>query len=170
MSTVSTELPARLLRVAEVARYLSLSRGCVYRIMDRGDLPYVKIGKNCSIDPSTVFQGPVSIGDNVTIGPGCVITQCVIGNNVTLTFNLRRLTAAAPDVVDDSIATSGAVVVATDTELGRIGAHAVDNLDIRVRDAWEKIGEDLPLGGTKIDSLAADIEGIYMGVGRPSDK
>ncbi len=46
---------------------------------------YVKVGKNCSIDPSTIFQGPVIIGDNVTIGPGCVITQCVIGNNVTLT-------------------------------------------------------------------------------------
>ncbi len=45
---------------------------------------YVKVGKNGSIDPSTIFQGPVSIGDNVTIGPGCVITQSVIGNNVTL--------------------------------------------------------------------------------------
>jgi len=46
---------------------------------------YVKVGRNCSIDPSTVFQGPVIIGDNVTIGPGCVITQCLIGDNVTLT-------------------------------------------------------------------------------------
>jgi NDP-sugar pyrophosphorylase family protein len=48
---------------------------------------YVKVGKNCSIDPSTVFQGPVTIGDNVTIGPGCVITQCIIGDNVTLTHS-----------------------------------------------------------------------------------
>ncbi len=45
---------------------------------------YVKVGKNCSIDPSTIFQGPVFIGDNVTIGPGCVISQCIIGKNVTL--------------------------------------------------------------------------------------
>lgn len=45
---------------------------------------YVRTGKNCSIDPSTVFHGPVFIGDNVTIGPGCVISQCIIGNNVTL--------------------------------------------------------------------------------------
>jgi carbonic anhydrase/acetyltransferase-like protein (isoleucine patch superfamily) len=60
-------------------------------LVERKDLTassaYVKIGKNCSIDPSTVFQGPVSIGDDVTIGPGCVITQCVIGNNVTLTHS-----------------------------------------------------------------------------------
>lgn len=46
---------------------------------------YVKTGKNCRIDPGTVFRGPVVIGDNVTIGPGCVITQSLIGDNVTLT-------------------------------------------------------------------------------------
>jgi carbonic anhydrase/acetyltransferase-like protein (isoleucine patch superfamily) len=45
---------------------------------------YVRVGKNCSIDPSTVFHGPVFIGNNVTIGPGCVISQCIIGDNVTL--------------------------------------------------------------------------------------
>lgn len=44
----------------------------------------VKIGRNCSIDPSAIIQGPTFIGDNVTIGPGCVITNCIIGNNVTL--------------------------------------------------------------------------------------
>ncbi len=48
---------------------------------------YVRVGKNCSIDEGTVFQGPVTIGDNVTIGPGCVLTQCIIGNNVTLTHS-----------------------------------------------------------------------------------
>lgn len=46
---------------------------------------YVKTGNNCSIDPSTIFQGPVFIGDNVTIGPGCAISQSIIGDNVTLT-------------------------------------------------------------------------------------
>lgn|SRR5574341_123525 len=45
---------------------------------------YVKVGKNASIDPTAVIQGPVVIGDNVTIGPGCVVTQCIIGDNVTL--------------------------------------------------------------------------------------
>src|SRR5690554_3235562 len=45
---------------------------------------YVKQGRNCSIHPSTVFHGPVTIGDNVTIGPGCVIAQSTIGNDVTL--------------------------------------------------------------------------------------
>jgi len=44
----------------------------------------VKIGRNCTIDPSAVIHGPTSIGDNVTIGAGAVIENCVIGNNVNV--------------------------------------------------------------------------------------
>jgi len=44
----------------------------------------VKIGKNCSIDPTVVIQGPARIGDNVDIGPGVIVRNCVIGDNVTI--------------------------------------------------------------------------------------
>lgn len=44
----------------------------------------VKVGKNCSIDPSAVIQGPTVIGNNVHIGAGAVITNSLIGNNVTV--------------------------------------------------------------------------------------
>jgi UDP-N-acetylglucosamine diphosphorylase / glucose-1-phosphate thymidylyltransferase / UDP-N-acetylgalactosamine diphosphorylase / glucosamine-1-phosphate N-acetyltransferase / galactosamine-1-phosphate N-acetyltransferase len=44
----------------------------------------VKIGRNCSIDPSATIQGPAFIGDNVSIGAGAVIGNCCIGNNVTI--------------------------------------------------------------------------------------
>lgn len=44
----------------------------------------VKIGKNCSIDPSAIITGPAEIGDNCTIGAGVVIDNCTIGNNVTI--------------------------------------------------------------------------------------
>jgi carbonic anhydrase/acetyltransferase-like protein (isoleucine patch superfamily) len=44
----------------------------------------VKIGKNCSIDPSATIHGPTVIGDNVTIGAGVVITNSLIGKNVTI--------------------------------------------------------------------------------------
>ncbi len=44
----------------------------------------VQVGKNCSIDPSAVIQGPTIIGDNVTIGPGAVIGNSIIGNNVNI--------------------------------------------------------------------------------------
>jgi hypothetical protein len=44
----------------------------------------VKVGQNCSIDPSATIHGPTVIGDNVYIGPGVVIANSVIGNNVNI--------------------------------------------------------------------------------------
>ncbi len=44
----------------------------------------VKIGKNCSIDPTATIHGPTIIGDNVSIGAGVVITNSLIGKNVTI--------------------------------------------------------------------------------------
>jgi acetyltransferase-like isoleucine patch superfamily enzyme len=44
----------------------------------------VKIGKNCSIDPTAVIQGPTVIGNHVNIGAGAVITNSLIGSNVTV--------------------------------------------------------------------------------------
>ncbi len=44
----------------------------------------VHVGKNCSIDPTVIIQGPTFIGDNVDIGPGVVVRNCVIGDNVTI--------------------------------------------------------------------------------------
>jgi len=44
----------------------------------------VEVGKNCQIDPAAIVQGPTIIGNNVTIGPGAVISGCVIGDNVNI--------------------------------------------------------------------------------------
>ncbi len=44
----------------------------------------VKIGKNCTIDPSAIITGPAVIGDNCNIGAGVVLDNCTIGNNVTI--------------------------------------------------------------------------------------
>lgn len=44
----------------------------------------VKVGKNCSIDPTATIHGPTIIGDNVHIGPGVTITNSVIGNGVNI--------------------------------------------------------------------------------------
>jgi carbonic anhydrase/acetyltransferase-like protein (isoleucine patch superfamily) len=44
----------------------------------------VKIGRNTQIDPTAVIQGPSVIGDNVYIGAGVVISNCIIGNNVSI--------------------------------------------------------------------------------------
>lgn len=44
----------------------------------------VKVGKRCSIDPTAIIHGPTTIGDDVYIGPGVVIANSVIGNNVNV--------------------------------------------------------------------------------------
>ena len=44
----------------------------------------VKIGKNCSIDPTAIIHGPTVIGNNVYIGAGTVITNSLIGDNVSI--------------------------------------------------------------------------------------
>ncbi|GAB4529097.1 MAG: multidrug transporter [Anaerolineae bacterium] len=44
----------------------------------------VRIGKNCSIDPSAIITGPSTIGDNCSIGAGAVIDNCTIGDNVNI--------------------------------------------------------------------------------------
>jgi carbonic anhydrase/acetyltransferase-like protein (isoleucine patch superfamily) len=44
----------------------------------------VKVGKNCSIDPTAVIHGPTVIGNNVNIGAGVTITNSLIGDNVTI--------------------------------------------------------------------------------------
>ena len=44
----------------------------------------VKVGRNTQIDPTAVIQGPTIIGDNVYIGAGVVISNCIIGNHASI--------------------------------------------------------------------------------------
>lgn len=46
MATSELSHGSRLIRVSEVARHLSLSRSTIYQMMDRGELPYVKLRKS----------------------------------------------------------------------------------------------------------------------------
>ncbi len=50
----------------------------------RGDL---ETGRDIVIDVNTVIEGSVSIGDNVSIGPNCVIKDADIGDHVTINAN-----------------------------------------------------------------------------------
>jgi carbonic anhydrase/acetyltransferase-like protein (isoleucine patch superfamily) len=57
----------------------------------------VSIGRNCSIDPSAVIHGPTTIGDNVTIGAGVVIENCIIGNNVNISQGCNLMLSVIGD-------------------------------------------------------------------------
>jgi carbonic anhydrase/acetyltransferase-like protein (isoleucine patch superfamily) len=57
----------------------------------------VKIGKNCSIDPTAIIHGPTIIGDNVTIGAGTVITNSLIGSNVNIMQGCQVMLSVVSD-------------------------------------------------------------------------
>ncbi len=44
----------------------------------------ITAGKDCIIDVNCVFEGDVTLGDGVTIGPNCHIKDAKIGNNVEI--------------------------------------------------------------------------------------
>jgi UDP-N-acetylglucosamine diphosphorylase / glucose-1-phosphate thymidylyltransferase / UDP-N-acetylgalactosamine diphosphorylase / glucosamine-1-phosphate N-acetyltransferase / galactosamine-1-phosphate N-acetyltransferase len=57
----------------------------------------VQIGKNCVIDPHAVIHGPTTIGDNVTVGAGAVIENCIIGNNVNVSQGVELMLSVVGD-------------------------------------------------------------------------
>ena len=57
----------------------------------------VKIGRNTQIDPTAVIQGPTIIGDNVYIGAGVVISNCIIGNHVSILHGNELLISIVGD-------------------------------------------------------------------------
>ena len=57
----------------------------------------VKVGKNVHIDPTAVIHGYTLIGDNVTIGAGAVIDNCIIGSNVTISQGCQLLLSVISD-------------------------------------------------------------------------
>ena len=91
----------------------------------------VKIGKNCSIDPSATIHGPTVIGDNVTIYP-CVTLG---GTNPANGVGGKR----HPTLEDNVIVGAGAQILGPITvgTRARIGANAV-------------VTEDVPEGATMV--------------------
>jgi len=57
----------------------------------------VQVGRNVNIDSSARIHGPTIIGDNVTIGAGTVIDNCIIGNNVTVSQGCQLMLSVVSD-------------------------------------------------------------------------
>jgi carbonic anhydrase/acetyltransferase-like protein (isoleucine patch superfamily) len=57
----------------------------------------VEVGDNVSIDPTATILGPTTIGDNVTIGAGAVIDNCIIGSNVTISQGCQLMLSVVGD-------------------------------------------------------------------------
>ena len=54
------------------------------RIDVRGELI---TGQDCIIDVNCVFEGTVTLGENVEIGPNCVLKNCTVGDNTVIKAN-----------------------------------------------------------------------------------
>jgi carbonic anhydrase/acetyltransferase-like protein (isoleucine patch superfamily) len=57
----------------------------------------VQFGRNCVIDPTAIIHGPTTIGDNVTIGAGAVIENCIIGDNVNISQGCQLMLSVVGD-------------------------------------------------------------------------
>lgn len=57
----------------------------------------VQIGRNANIDASARIHGPAIIGNNVTIGAGAVIDNCIIGDNVTVSQGCQLMLSVVGD-------------------------------------------------------------------------
>ncbi|ADD08770.1 gamma carbonic anhydrase family protein [Candidatus Aciduliprofundum boonei] len=78
----------------------------------RGDVSYIKIGKNTNIQDNAVvhvdYNDPTIIGENVTIGHMAVVHAAKIGNNVIVGIHAVILNGA--EIGDGSVVGAGAVV------------------------------------------------------------
>lgn len=57
----------------------------------------VQVGRNVHIDPSAVINGPTIIGNNVSIGAGTVVDNCIIGDNVTISQGCQLMLSVVGD-------------------------------------------------------------------------
>jgi carbonic anhydrase/acetyltransferase-like protein (isoleucine patch superfamily) len=57
----------------------------------------VQVGRNVQIDPTAVIQGPTIIGDNVYIGSGVTISNCIIGNNASILHGNQLMISVVGD-------------------------------------------------------------------------
>lgn len=51
------------------------------RIDVRGELT---TGQDCFIDINAIFEGKVILGNNVTIGPNCILKNCIVGDDTVI--------------------------------------------------------------------------------------
>lgn len=78
----------------------------------RGDINYIKIGRNSNIQENSVVHVdknfPVNIGDNVTIGHSAIIHGCTIGNNSLIGMGAIILNGAK--IGDNTLVGAGTLI------------------------------------------------------------
>ena len=80
---------AQLERELQRNQALSLmAEGLILADPQRFDLRgTLKIGMDCQVDINCIFEGEVTLGDNVIIGPNCHLKDCTIGDGCVINSN-----------------------------------------------------------------------------------
>ena len=99
---------ATIIGDVEIGEGVSIWDGAVLR----GDVSYIKIGKNSNIQDNAVihvdYDEPTIIGENVTVGHMAVVHAAKVGNNVIVGIHAVVLNNAI--IGDGSVIGAGAVV------------------------------------------------------------
>ena len=68
--------------------YRLMQQGLMLKDQNRFDCRgHLDFGKDCEIDVNVVIEGDVTIGNNTTIAPNCIIKNTKIGDNVSILSN-----------------------------------------------------------------------------------
>ena len=74
-----------------------LLRSLVERKQFLSNSAMVQVGEGAQIDPTAIIQGPARIGTDVRIEAGAVITNSIIGNNVTIGQGAQVMASVVSD-------------------------------------------------------------------------
>jgi carbonic anhydrase/acetyltransferase-like protein (isoleucine patch superfamily) len=100
---------------------VEIGDGCSiwYNAVLRGDVHYIKIGKNTNVQDNAVIhatykKSPTNIGSNVTIAHGAIVHGCTLKDNVMIGMNAVVLDDAVVEsfsiIAAGSVVTKGTVV------------------------------------------------------------
>ncbi len=132
----------------------------------------VKVGKNCSIDPTAIIHGPTVIGDNVYIGPGVVITNSLIGSNVNIMQGAQVMLSVISDrcflpfnsaIFMSSMMDGSMVAQNTCVQLGVIGRNTFIGAGTTFTD-FNLLGEPIrTLHRGKLENVCTPVLGSAVG-------
>ena len=124
-----------------------------YNTVIRGDVHYIKIGKNTNVQDNAVIhatykKSPTNIGSNVTVAHGAIVHGCTIHDNVMIGMNSVVLDDAVVEsnsiIAAGSVVTKGTVVESGCVYAGipakkikEIGQELLDGEILRIANAYQ---------------------------------
>ncbi|MGC2208902.1 MAG: gamma carbonic anhydrase family protein [Candidatus Korobacteraceae bacterium] len=103
------DVSAQVIGDVELGEHASLWMNTVLR----GDVHYIRVGRNTNIQDNTVLHGmlgkwPVEVGEDVTVGHNAILHGCVVGNRCLIGMGVIILNGAR--IGDDSIIAAGTLI------------------------------------------------------------